>query len=61
MCRVSDAALDDFLKAHGDARIDRDQARRGATREAAQGIRTMSQGVKLGGLKIKDFISEGRL
>jgi hypothetical protein len=30
-------------------------------RAAAQGIREMSKGVKLGGLKIKDLISEGRL
>ncbi len=57
----TDAVLDDFLKAHGDARIDRDQARQGAAREAAQAIRAMSQGVRLGGLKIKDLISEGRL
>jgi hypothetical protein len=57
----TDAALDDFLKAHGDARTDRDQARQGAAREAAQAIRAMSQGVRLGGLKIKDLISEGRL
>jgi len=58
---ATDVALDDFLKAHGDARADRDQASQGAAREAAQAIRAMSQGVRLGGLKIKDLISEGRL
>lgn len=57
----TDAALDDFLKAHGDARTDREQVRQVDAREAAQAIRTMSQGVRLGGLKIKDLISEGRL
>jgi len=55
------AALDDFLKVHGGARADQKQARQGAAREAAQAIRAMSQGVRLGGLKIKDLISEGRL
>ena len=57
----TDAALDDFLKVHGGARADQKQARQGAAREAAQAIRAMSQGVRLGGLKIKDLISEGRL
>jgi prevent-host-death family protein len=33
---------------------------REAARVAAQGIREMSRGVTLGGLKIKDLINEGR-
>jgi prevent-host-death family protein len=33
---------------------------REAARAAAQGIREMSKGVTLGGLKIKDLINEGR-
>jgi prevent-host-death family protein len=33
---------------------------RDAARAAAQGIREMSKGVTLGGLKIKDLITEGR-
>jgi antitoxin (DNA-binding transcriptional repressor) of toxin-antitoxin stability system len=33
---------------------------REAARAAAQRIRAMSKGVKLGGLKIKDLINEGR-
>jgi prevent-host-death family protein len=36
--------------------IDRDRAR-----NAARGLRVMRKGVTLGGLKIKDLISEGRL
>ena len=36
--------------------IDRDRAR-----DAARGLRAMRKGVTLGGLKIKDLISEGRL
>jgi prevent-host-death family protein len=36
--------------------IDRERARR-----AARDIRAMRQGVTLGGLKVKDLISEGRL
>jgi prevent-host-death family protein len=36
--------------------VDREQAR-----SAAAAIRAMSKGVTLGGLKIKDMISEGRL
>jgi hypothetical protein len=31
-----------------------------AAQEAAQAIRQMSRGVRLGGLKIKDLIAEGR-
>ena len=54
-------ALDDFLKVHGAARLTGDQGRQGAAREAAQAIRAMSRGVRLGGIKIKDLISEGRL
>ena len=33
---------------------------REAARVAAQGIREMSKGITLGGLKIKDLINEGR-
>jgi prevent-host-death family protein len=33
---------------------------REAARLAAQGIREMSKGITLGGLKIKDLINEGR-
>ena len=33
---------------------------REAARIAAQGIREMSKGITLGGLKIKDLINEGR-
>jgi prevent-host-death family protein len=33
---------------------------REAARAAAQGIREMSKGVTLGGLKIRDLINEGR-
>lgn len=33
---------------------------REAARAAAEGIRQMSKGVTLGGLKIKDLIAEGR-
>lgn len=33
---------------------------RQAAREAARGIRDMSKGVTLGGLKLKDLIDEGR-
>ena len=33
---------------------------RQAAREAANGIREMSKGVTLGGLKLKDLINEGR-
>ncbi len=36
--------------------VDRDQAR-----NAAAAIRAMSKGVKLGGLKVKDLVAEGRL
>ena len=36
--------------------VDPDQAR-----NAAAAIRAMSKGVKLGGLKIKDLVGEGRL
>jgi prevent-host-death family protein len=35
--------------------FDRDRARR-----AAEGLRQASRGTKLGGLKIKDLVSEGR-
>jgi prevent-host-death family protein len=38
--------------------IDRARAR---ARNAARGLREMRKGVTLGGLKIKDLISEGRL
>ncbi len=33
---------------------------RSAAREAAQRIREMSRGVRLGGLRVKDLIEEGR-
>jgi len=36
--------------------VDPDQAR-----NAAAAIRAMSKGVKLGGLKVKDLVAEGRL
>jgi prevent-host-death family protein len=36
--------------------VDPDQAR-----NAAAGIRAMSKGVKLGGLKVKNLVAEGRL
>lgn len=36
--------------------LDRDRAR-----NAARGLRAMRKGVTLGGIKIKDLISEGRL
>ncbi len=58
------AALNDFLKEHGVIAAltpdDLEQQRRQRAREAAQAIREMSKGVTLGGLKIKDLISEGR-
>ncbi len=38
------------------AAVDRDQAR-----NAAAAIRAMSKGVRLGGLKVKDLVAEGRL
>ena len=45
----------------GDTGRDTDQTERAqAAQEAAQAIRQMSRGVRLGGLKIKDLIAEGR-
>jgi prevent-host-death family protein len=38
----------------------RGAANRESARAAAEGIRQMSKGVALGGLKIKDLIAEGR-
>jgi prevent-host-death family protein len=38
----------------------RGMVNREAARAAAQGIRELSKGVTLGGLKIKDLIDEGR-
>jgi len=38
----------------------RPAASRDAAREAARGIREMSKGVTLGGVKLKDLIDEGR-
>jgi hypothetical protein len=56
------AALDEFLEVHAGAGPARDQqGRQAAAREAAQALRAMSQGVRLGGIRIKDLISEGRL
>lgn len=59
------ADLDAFLTAHGvqpaAQQADTDQAQRiRAALDAAQAIRQMSRGVRLGGLKIKDLINEGR-
>ena len=59
------AEMDGFLKAHGvsgTAMLD-DQKHdwQDLARAAAQGIREMSKGVTLGGLKITDLINEGRL
>jgi Uncharacterised protein family (UPF0175) len=57
-------AVDDFLKAHNagtTAAQEKAPERHELARAAAQGIREMSKGVKLGGLKIKDLINEGRL
>ena len=62
----AEADLDAFLTAHsvqpGDAHeAQTDKAERlRAAQEAAQAIRQMSRGVRLGGLKIKDLINEGR-
>lgn len=39
---------------------DRGVVNREAARAAAAGIREMSNGVTLGGLKIKDLVNEGR-
>ncbi len=59
------ADMDGFLKAHGvsgTAMLDEQKdERQDLARAAAQGIREMSKGVRLGGLKIKDLINEGRL
>lgn len=59
------ADLNGFLKAHGvsDAATldDQKRERQDQAHEAARGIRQMSKGITLGGLKIKDLISEGRL
>jgi len=57
--------LDAFLAAHGvragNTGRDIDQTERvRAAQEAAQAIRQMSRGMRLGGLKIKDLIAEGR-
>ena len=56
------ADMNDFLKAH-DVKVVVTPARqqRETAHEAAQAIREMSKGVRLGGLKIKDLINEGRL
>jgi negative regulator of replication initiation len=58
--------LDAFLTAHGvqhataqQAETDKAQRIR-AAQEAAQAIRQMSRGVRLGGLKSNDLINEGR-
>ena len=62
----AEADLDAFLTAHsvqpGDAHeAQTDKAERlRVAQEAAQAIRQMSRGVRLGGLKIKDLINEGR-
>ncbi len=57
--------MDGFLKSHGVSGTamldDQKQDRHDLARAAAQGIREMSKGVTLGGLKIKDLINEGRL
>ena len=60
------ADLNAFLTAHGVQHAPAQQAetdkaeRIRAAQEAAQAIRQMSHGVRLGGLKIKDLINEGR-
>ena len=59
------AALDGFLTARGvsvDYTLDDlERKRQDQAHDAAQGIREMSKGVTLGGLRIKDLINEGRL
>ncbi len=59
------ADMDGFLKAHGVSGTamldDQKRERQELARAAAQGIREMSKGVTLGGLKITDLINEGRL
>ena len=63
---TAEADVDTFLAAHGvhpgdTAQGDTDKAQRmREAKEAAQAIRQMSRGVRLGGLKIKDMINEGR-
>jgi hypothetical protein len=59
------AEMEGFLKAHSVsgavALDDQKHERQELAHAAAQGIREMSKGVTLGGLKIKDLINEGRL
>lgn len=58
-------ATEEFLKAHSATSSTAPEVeapeRRDLARAAAHGIREMSKGVKLGGIRIKDLISEGRL
>ena len=57
-------ALNSFLKARGvtgDTTLDYQEHARDRAYEAAQAIREMGKGVRLGGIKIKDLINEGRL
>lgn len=56
------AEMSDFLKAHDvKSVVTLKGNERETAHEAAQAIREMSKGVRLGGLKIKDLINEGRL
>jgi hypothetical protein len=57
----AEAALDAFLKAHGLSKAATGEDARAAARAAAARIRAMSRGITLGGLKLKNLISEGRL
>ncbi len=60
----AETETESFLKAHGVSEVatpaGENRERQDRAHEAAQGIREMSKGVTLGGLKIKDLISEGR-
>jgi hypothetical protein len=57
----AEVALDAFLKVHGLSEAAPGKDSRAAARAAAARIRAMSRGVTLGGLKLKDLISEGRV
>jgi hypothetical protein len=70
---ATDEALDGFLRAHDATGLEKavrkppepaepapDETRRAKARQAVANIVARSKGVTLGGLKIKDLITEGR-